>query len=234
MKFAPFGLAACAAALACALPAAAQQTETLQVVAQPAPQERAALIDYYGPIGQSFTAFSDTLTSVEFQFKAFNPGNANLPINLSLVAGEQLAGAALFSTAATLPIGTATAWYQFALPSTAVTRGAQYTFVLSTGPSFRNAVVIGPGYTYADPAFPNGRQVGDDAYEGGRLLSAQPIFPECNGAANNCDLNFRLTGDLLAAAVPEPSSWALLILGFGAVGVALRSRRKARPQFAFA
>jgi hypothetical protein len=29
-----------------------------------------------------------------------------------------------------------------------------------------------------------------------------------------------------AAAVPEPASWALMILGFGAVGAALRSRRR--------
>ena len=35
----------------------------------------------------------------------------------------------------------------------------------------------------------------------------------------------------LAAVVPEPSAWALMILGFGAVGGALR-RRKARVRFA--
>ncbi len=36
----------------------------------------------------------------------------------------------------------------------------------------------------------------------------------------------------LAAGVPEPSAWALLIAGFGAVGSAMRSRR--RPAFASA
>lgn len=37
--------------------------------------------------------------------------------------------------------------------------------------------------------------------------------------------NFRLTATLAqTAAVPEPSTWALLILGFGAVGSALRRR----------
>lgn len=36
------------------------------------------------------------------------------------------------------------------------------------------------------------------------------------------------------AAVPEPSAWALMILGFGMVGGALRSRRKVRPAITFA
>lgn len=34
---------------------------------------------------------------------------------------------------------------------------------------------------------------------------------------------------LIAAPVPEPSTWAMLVLGFGVVGGAMRSRRTARP-----
>lgn len=33
-----------------------------------------------------------------------------------------------------------------------------------------------------------------------------------------------------AAAVPEPATWAMMILGFGVAGAALRSRRCATPQ----
>lgn len=36
----------------------------------------------------------------------------------------------------------------------------------------------------------------------------------------------------LAAAVPEPSAWALMILGFGVAGAAMRQQRKARVRFA--
>jgi hypothetical protein len=38
---------------------------------------------------------------------------------------------------------------------------------------------------------------------------------------------FRLSGVPLAAAVPEPSTWAMLILGFAAVGTSLRRRPRA-------
>ena len=38
---------------------------------------------------------------------------------------------------------------------------------------------------------------------------------------------FRISGDALAAVVPEPASWAMLIAGFGLVGGALRRRRPA-------
>ena len=34
------------------------------------------------------------------------------------------------------------------------------------------------------------------------------------------------TGDISFAAVPEPSTWAMMLLGFGAVGFAMRRRRR--------
>jgi hypothetical protein len=38
--------------------------------------------------------------------------------------------------------------------------------------------------------------------------------------------------DAAAGAVPEPATWAMLILGFGAVGAGLRTRRRARTALA--
>lgn len=40
--------------------------------------------------------------------------------------------------------------------------------------------------------------------------------------------------ELLANAVPEPSTWALLILGFGGVGAAMRAQRRTRASIALA
>ena len=42
-------------------------------------------------------------------------------------------------------------------------------------------------------------------------------------------INFTTAG---GGAVPEPATWAMMLVGFGAMGTALR--RRARPQLAFA
>ena len=42
---------------------------------------------------------------------------------------------------------------------------------------------------------------------------------------DNNDDGFKLTSINVTAAVPEPSSWAMMLIGFGAMGVALRRRR---------
>lgn len=39
---------------------------------------------------------------------------------------------------------------------------------------------------------------------------------------------------IAVAAVPEPGTWAMMILGFGAVGYSMRRRRKATPQLNYA
>ncbi len=38
-----------------------------------------------------------------------------------------------------------------------------------------------------------------------------------------------LRGSTIAAAVPEPGTWALMLVGFGAIGVAMRRRRARKP-----
>lgn len=59
-------------------------------------------------------------------------------------------------------------------------------------------------------------------------------------AGNRLDLSFRASspGDyvrvLTASAVPEPESWAMMILGFGLVGGAMRRRRKISTQVSYA
>jgi hypothetical protein len=38
----------------------------------------------------------------------------------------------------------------------------------------------------------------------------------------------------MMSAVPEPARWAMLIAGFGMVGVAIRSRRQQRTRISYA
>jgi hypothetical protein len=48
-------------------------------------------------------------------------------------------------------------------------------------------------------------------------------------------ISYNLTiGSAALPAVPEPASWALMILGFGAVGSAMRYRRSAKAKVQFA
>lgn len=52
-----------------------------------------------------------------------------------------------------------------------------------------------------------------------------------NWSSNNLEHAFYLTGDRIVAPVPEPGTWAMMLLGFGAIGAAFRRRR--RPHAAF-
>jgi hypothetical protein len=229
MIFARLGLAAIAATLPLASLAAA--AETLQVVSGTT-SPRAVTVSFFDPIGQTFTAFTDTLVSVGFEFTTLNPTAANTNLTLSIFAGETLAGAALFSSSfllpATLDQRDERAWVDVAVPGLAVVRGQRYSLVL-TATSARAALLTGPGF---NPV--TGQFFGGDAYAGGQLLGTPAPYANCVGATNNCDANFRVTGENFAAAVPEPSAWALLILGFGIVGSALRGSRKTRAALTFA
>ncbi|WP_133365722.1 PEP-CTERM sorting domain-containing protein [Qipengyuania sediminis] len=231
MKFAPFGLAAFAAALAVATPAAAQESRSLQVVANPQ-TNRLATISAFDPIGQSFTAFTDTITSVGFQFGSLNPSQPNDPITLSIFAGETLTGASLFTTNFTLPtsINSRTpTFFDIAVPNLTVTNGARYSLVLATGGSLRNAVAVGPGFNVGQNQF-----TGGDAYTGGRAFASTALYSNCpNTPDSNCDLNFRVTGNVVAAPVPEPGAWGMMLAGFLAVGSALRASRRPRAALTY-
>ncbi len=229
MRFGTMALAALALTAITAAPAHA--AETIEVVSGPA-GTRLVTVAAADPIGQSFTSITDTITSVGFQFATLNGTAANTPLTLSIFAGETLSGTALFSSAFNLPgtIANRTPqWVDIAIPSLAVTQGQLYSLVL-TATSNRAALAVGPDFNVATNQFSGG-----DAYGAGKLLTNwSGIYANCRGAGNNCDTNFRVTGDLAAApAVPEPSTWAMLIMGFGLLGGVLRrSQQRRRPAMA--
>ena len=71
-------------------------------------------------------------------------------------------------------------------------------------------------------------------------LSNIPIF---SGNVNTLSVNYTATGNaafggqltFIPGGIPEPMTWALMILGFAAIGFAMRRRTKeeARVRFAF-
>lgn len=220
----PLALAALASALAIA--PAAHAVETLEVLSGTT-SPRAVNVNN-GTIGQSFTAFTDTLTSVGFQFNTLNPGAANTPLTLKIFGGETLSGTALYTTTFSLPgtvIDRTPTWVDILLPDLEVTKDSLYSFVL-TATSSKAAIVLGPGYHS-----PTGQFFGGDAYADGKLLGNSG-YANCTGPTNNCDLNFRVSGNLIAAGVPEPSTWAMMIMGIGAIGAAMRLSRRRAPMAA--
>ncbi|QGN56117.1 PEPxxWA-CTERM sorting domain-containing protein [Novosphingobium sp. Gsoil 351] len=47
------------------------------------------------------------------------------------------------------------------------------------------------------------------------------------------DDGFKLGAITVSAAVPEPATWAMMLIGFGFIGGAMRSRGKVRRRVAF-
>ena len=51
----------------------------------------------------------------------------------------------------------------------------------------------------------------------------------------HCTLSLEFTGGAVpTGAVPEPATWAMMLLGFAAVGAALRNRKRQQPRVSYA
>lgn len=172
-----------------------------------------------GPVGQSFVASDALLTSFGFQFAVAN----NVPdagVSFSLLSGAGLAGPVITTRSATLSglSGRTPVFYDFDLTGTVLTIGQSYTALVSSS-STRLALIFGPNLGTS------GVPVSGDAYAAGALLSTRPIDSYCS-TSGACDANFRTNAVAVAAAVPEPATWAMLLIGFAMVGGSARYRRR--------
>ncbi len=132
-------------------------------------------------------------------------------------------------------------------------RNATFSFdPVATSPSFRNSTFIGDQLAFDAVPGTFGGVVGTARISFGnnlvadlniqnanlgftqfsspdffRLVGTQPVFTP--GTYNLTSIGSgasTLSISQLAGAVPEPATWAMMILGFGVVGGALRRRRK--------
>jgi hypothetical protein len=112
---------------------------------------------------------------------------------------------------------------------------------------------VAPGFSYDNLFYPAGspQTASDYPFHGGFLDIYGLVFTTASGVAvnfwSNGDFGGGATygaavtdgrtpldyvGDITVAAVPEPAGWLMMLAGFGLVGGALRSRRKAGVAFA--
>jgi hypothetical protein len=98
----------------------------------------------------------------------------------------------------------------------------------SSGIDFTSAILTGPGGPYElVEEFDNGIA---------EFWNLSSLFLEAGTYTLTINGDNRSTGSLGGTvtinAVPEPGTWAMMLLGFGAAGFAMRRRRTALPQLA--
>jgi hypothetical protein len=93
-------------------------------------------------------------------------------------------------------------------------------------------------FTFYDTAFSGGIQIGPLGVLGPQLYSgttADPTFLLGTYALGGYtqEESYMLTISDTAPGVPEPATWAMMLIGFGAIGFGMRAQR-ARPKLAHA
>jgi PEP-CTERM motif len=185
-------------------------------------------------VGQSVTAgITGILNAIEVQGPFWNPAfGAAHAFRLSLFDGDLGATHSLIDTVdvpasgffpPSSALNTATTFF-FSVSSVgyAVRPGSMFSFTAELlGPpgAFGLVTVGNVSGTRASPVFEYNQYAGGSAYysNNGSPFAARPF-----------DVGFRTYVDeVLAPAVPEPSTWAMMLMGFGAVGMAARRRRNA-------
>lgn len=96
-------------------------------------------------------------------------------------------------------------------------------FVNNTGNNF----YTGPASRNPDNHFH--ARVEDNWAPNTTLVSFEDLF---NGPFDYNDLSFSFTNTKGAPSVPEPATWAMMLVGFGAIGATMRRRMSAKVSFA--
>ena len=101
--------------------------------------------------------------------------------------------------------------------------------------SFGSSLIVEGGtkyYAYLDGETPPLQFGRSNAYAGGTLLEAGRGTGFQFREFSSLDFRFGIAGSSMLSAVPEPASWAMMLIGFGVIGGAMRSRRQPTASFA--
>ena len=108
-----------------------------------------------------------------------------------------------------------------------VTPGQKFSVLFDSTPETVGYMAIGVGYQERlfDPSNPFAYL---SNYAGGTkiLLSGGNVLPPQLPPYDHSDLIFQTFVDTAAGAVPEPATWAMMILGFGMIGGVARRRNR--------
>lgn len=120
------------------------------------------------------------------------------------------------------------------IPTSTVLGTASYSSFADGIASFTSSILVNEGQQFALHPTGNTRWLGQrenvEDYIGGSASVSYSSNPEWQLYTGGIDQRFRTFVSELTptatAAVPEPATWALMLTGFGAVGAAMRRRRK--------
>ena len=161
----------------------------------------------HGPMGQSFVAVDRSLESIAFYYIIDAADLPTDPIKLDLFDTRNVLVASRLFTLSGF------GWFDTDFTGTSLTAGSTYYAVLSADSPAYSAVVT------------------EDNYPGGRIFGASDLGLGRGFNPPSVDLAFRIFGTT-AAPVPEPATWALMLVGFGLAGAAMRRRSAVRVTYA--
>lgn len=206
-----------AAAILMAPLGAAEANAAVTTIVNPTATKTTALSSTLAPdtIGQVFVPTEGLLTGLGFRFGSSTTATTGT-VTLSLYAGAIAPNAVLPTTSlfsqqyslAGLVFRGVGSFTDLFTGSLAVDANTAYTAILS-------------GSSNVQLAFAN-----TDGYVPGYLLQTTVNDAVCRSTPASCDASFRFSTAAAAAAVPEPAAWALMLLGLGMAGGAMRHQRR--------
>lgn len=156
--------------------------------------------------------------------------SAQLTGNLLLDFSSNPGGSFIFRIGSTLTTGSGSNVTTFGgNASSGIFWNVGTSATLGTATSFAGNILADQSITLnAGASIICGRAI---ALEGAVTMDGNSISNDCSGAGDLGSGRGDFGSAGFAGAVPEPASWAMLIIGFGAVGSSLRRRRAYAPRY---